>query len=79
MRTSFNLPDALLQQARAHAHATGRTVTSLVAEALRKLLAEQGTPVTPRQRALTTDGLPDGRLLIDITDRDVLWAELDRK
>ncbi|HEY5858422.1 MAG TPA: type II toxin-antitoxin system VapB family antitoxin [Aldersonia sp.] len=77
MRTSMNLPDALLEQAREHANATGRTVTSLVEEALRKLLAEHNVPTSPR-RTLTTDGLPQGRLLLDITDRDALWNELDR-
>ena len=78
MRTSMNLPDALLEQAREHANATGRTVTSLVEEALRKLLAEHNVPTSPPRRALTTDGLPEGHLLIDITDRDALWNELDR-
>lgn len=79
MRTSMNLPDALLEQARARAAETGRTVTSLVEEALRNLLTESpgGEPL-PR-RTLTTDGLPDGKLLIDIADRDALWAELDRR
>lgn len=78
MRTSMNLPDALLAQAREHAHATGRTVTSLVEEALRKLLAEHDVPSSPSRRTLTTDGLPEGRLLVDITDRAALWGALDR-
>jgi Bacterial antitoxin of type II TA system, VapB len=78
MRTSMNLPDALLEQARAHATATGRTVTSLVEEALRKLLAEHSVEARTPRVALTTDGMPDGRLLIDVTDREALWAELDR-
>lgn len=78
MRTSMNLPDALLEQARAHATATGRTVTSLVEEALRKLLAERAATATAPRMELTTDRMPEGRLLIDITDRDALWAELDR-
>ncbi|MCX5042173.1 hypothetical protein OG921_03070 [Aldersonia sp. NBC_00410] len=78
MRTSMNLPDALLEQARAHATATGRTVTSLVEEALRKLLAEHSVEARAPRVALTTDGMPDGRLLIDVTDRAALWAELDR-
>lgn len=78
MRTSMNLPDALLEQARAHATATGRTVTSLMEEALRKLLAEHNVEARAPRVALITDGMPDGRLLIDITDREALWAELDR-
>ncbi|MBD0324747.1 MAG: CopG family transcriptional regulator [Aldersonia sp.] len=78
MRTAMNLSDALLEQARAHATATGRTVTSLVEEALRKLLAERTAIATATLIDLTTDGMPEGRLLIDITDRGALWAELDR-
>ena len=77
MRTSMNLPEALLEQVRAHANATGRTVTSLVEEALRKLLAEHTVPTSPRRRTLSTDGLPEGRLLVDITDPDALRDALD--
>lgn len=79
MRTSMNLPDALLEQARARAVETGRTVTSLVEEALRNLLTENPSGATTPRRTLTTDGLPQGRLLIDIADRDELWATLDRR
>lgn len=64
MRTSMNLPDALLEQAKARASETGRTVTSLVEEALRNLLTERLESL-PR-RKLHTDGLPKGRLLIDL-------------
>jgi len=74
MRTSMNLPDGLLEQAKARAIESGRTVTSLVEEALRSLLAENSAGGELPRRALTTDGLPHGRLLIDITDRDALWT-----
>ncbi|NUS43639.1 MAG: CopG family transcriptional regulator [Mycobacteriaceae bacterium] len=70
MRTSMNLPDALLEQAKARASETGRTVTSLVEEGLRNLLCESHSPM-PR-RTLTSDGLPQGRLLVDIADGDAL-------
>ncbi|TSD93953.1 CopG family transcriptional regulator [Skermania sp. ID1734] len=78
MRTSMNLPDALLEQARQCANETGRTVTSLVEEALRKLLAEHQATSSKPSRRITTDGLPRGRLLVDVTDRDAVWRELDR-
>lgn len=70
----MNLPDGLLEQAKARAVERGRTVTSLVEEALRNLLND-GDGDSPRpRRTLTTDGLPQGRLLIDITDAEALWA-----
>ena len=34
MRTTLNLPDALMERLKAHAGGTGRTVTSVVEEAL---------------------------------------------
>lgn len=78
MRTSMNLPDALLEQARVRAAATGRSVTSLVEEALRKLLAEHEADEPKRRRKLTTDGLPGGALLVDLNDKEALWEALDR-
>jgi hypothetical protein len=75
MRTTMNLPDSLLERARRRAEDEGRTVTSLVEEALRDLLSR------PVERAtvepLPTDGIPHGRMLVDIDDKDALWAVLD--
>ena len=73
MRTSMNLPDSLLDAARERAKQEGRTVTSLMEEALRRLLEVQPTP--PRRRRLPT--WKGGRLLIDIDDKDALWEILD--
>jgi hypothetical protein len=73
MRTSMNLPDSLLEAARERAAAEGRTVTSLMEEALRRLLEEQRTAASP-PRLPTWKG---GRLLIDIEDKDALWEILD--
>ena len=74
---TMNLPDGLLEQVRARAAASGRTTTSLVEEALRLLLQ------TPDARSETTlvptYGKPGGRLLVDIEDRDALWAALDER
>lgn len=46
MRTTFDLPDDLMKSAKIAAVRRGSTLRDLVADALRKLLAEQG----PRQR-----------------------------
>jgi plasmid stability protein len=76
MRTSMNLPDALLEQVKARAAETGRTVTSLVEEALRNLLNESSDAL-PR-RTLHTDGLPGGRLLVDIAHYEHLAHHEER-
>lgn len=48
MRTTFDLPDDLMKRAKIAAVRRGSTLRDLVAEALRKLLADQGQP--QRQR-----------------------------
>ena len=75
VRTSMNLPDGLLAAARKRAKEEGRTVTSLVEQALRDLLATPSArrPVEP----LPTYGAPGTAMLIDIADRDALYAVLD--
>ena len=75
MRTSMNLPDALLDAARERAQRDGRTVTSLMEEALWDFLA-RSAPAEDAP-ALPTDGHPTGRMLIDLDDKDAVWAVLD--
>lgn len=75
MRTTMNLPDSLMESARRRAAEEGRTVTSLMEEALRELLCR------PTSRAevepLPTDGMQVGGFLVDIDDKDALWKILD--
>ena len=75
MRATINLPDALGEAAKARAAVEGRTFTSLIEEGLRRVLAS-GPPVAPH-RPLPTFGDPGQRPLIDLEDRDALWALLD--
>ncbi len=44
MRTTFDLPDDLMKRAKIAAVRRGSTLRDLVAEALRRLLADQGQP-----------------------------------
>lgn len=44
MRTTFDLPDELMKRAKIAAVKRGSTLRDLVAEALRKLLADHGPP-----------------------------------
>ena len=71
MRTTINLPDALAEQAKARATEQGRTLTSLVEEGLRTVLAgpaDAGDELAP----LPTSGRPMGPMIIDVADKDAL-------
>ena len=75
MRTTMNLPDALFEEVRSRAAATGRTTTSIVVEALRMFL--ETPPPSPAGERLPAYGRPDGRFLVDLEDRDAVWSALD--
>jgi hypothetical protein len=74
VRTTINLPNALAEAAKARAAAEGKTFTSIVEEGLRVVLDRQ-----PEASAepLPAYGDPEARPLVDISDRDALWAALD--
>jgi hypothetical protein len=62
MRSTFDLPDDLLKRAKIAAVKRGSTLRDLVAEALRRLLAEQSAP----ERKRMTDApvrLPTGHTI----------------
>lgn len=76
MRTTLNLPGGLVTEAKAHAARTGRTFTAVLEEALRLLLATH--PADPgTTEPLPAYGEPGGRFLVDLADRDAVWAALD--
>lgn len=75
MRTTVNLPDALVVAARARAVVDGRTLTSLIAEGLRVVLQRTDTPAV--RKPLPAFGNPDDGIKIDLLDRQALWASLD--
>ena len=75
MRTTLNLADGLVERAKARAAATGRTLTSLVEEGLRLVLEQHDRPTAPQP--LPAYGQPSGRILVDLADRDAVWAILD--
>lgn len=77
MRTTINLPDGLVEHAKVHAAASGRTFTSLVEEGLRVLLDQQRHEADAQPDPLPAYGEPSGHVLIDLADRDAVWAALD--
>lgn len=72
MRTTINLPDPLLSDARRVAAETGRTLTSVIEDALRESLAGrrrgQGLPPV-RLTTFRGSGLQPG---VDLDDSDAL-------
>lgn len=74
MRTTLNLPDALVEAAKRKAAEEGRTLTSVVEEGLRAALRES-RPQDPV--ALPAYGSGRGRVLVDLDDRDALAEALD--
>lgn len=76
MRTTLNLSDALAREAKERAAAEGRTLTSFIEEALRERLRAPRPVADPAP--LPTFGDPhSSTFLIDIDDKDSLWAVLD--
>lgn len=74
MRTTVNLPDALLQAAKQRAAQQERTLTSLIEEGLRQVLADSVEAEVP---TLPTWGTGDGKVLVDLDDRDAVWGVLE--
>ncbi|MGH8294423.1 MAG: hypothetical protein ACRETZ_02810 [Steroidobacteraceae bacterium] len=62
MRTTFDLPDDLMKRAKIAAIRRGSTLRDLVAEALRKLLADQSPPQRRRMDHAPIK-LPPGRTI----------------
>ena len=74
MRTTINLPDALLQAAKQRAAQQERTLTSLIEQGLRQVLADDAVAEVP---VLPTWGSGRGKVLVDLGDADAVWAVLD--
>jgi len=74
MRTTLNLPDGLVEEAKQRAAEEGRTLTSMIEEGLRLVLV---LPRRDRSISLPTHGEPGDEVKVDILDRDALWEALD--
>jgi hypothetical protein len=78
MRTTINLDEHLLKEAKRHAAETGRTLTGLIQDALRESLARRG-PTSKRKefrlRTFKGTGLQPG---VDLDDSAALLDRMDR-
>lgn len=79
MRTTLNLPDALVEAAKRRAADEGTTLTGLIEQGLRRVLAEASTATEPHDVTVFAPGGADGeaRMLIDPADKAALVQVLD--
>ena len=77
MRTTVRLDDELLRDAKRLAAETGRTLTSVIEDALRETLARRGQPSKRERIVLPT---MSGRLMpgVDLDDSAALWDLMER-
>ncbi len=75
MRTTLNLPDALVEAAKRRAADRGTTLTSLIEEGLRHVLAEASTSAPHEVTVFEADG--PVQMLIDPADKVGLAEVLD--
>lgn len=76
MRTTLNLDDQLMRTLKQRAAETGRTMTEMIEEALREMLARPVEPAEPREFSWVT---VRGKVRpgIDIADRDSLLGAME--
>lgn len=77
VRTTVNLPDEVLAEAKRAAAASGRTLTQFIEEAVRVGLARRETTARPQQVLPTSPGAPrpgvdldDTAAFLDLMDAD---------
>lgn len=79
MKTTIDLPDTLLQAARARARQEDTTLRELVAEGLRRVLEEQQDASAYRYEPVVFDGEPGTQPGVDIGDwatvRELIYGE----
>ena len=82
MKTTLQLPDALYREIKASAALSGRSITSVVEESLRRFLADATTvedlpplPVSPSRGGFTDEFMATG---IDVNDTSEVLAWLDQ-
>lgn len=78
MRTTLDLDDALLRAVKARAAETGRTMTSLIEEALREHLArtDDAAPAPPLRWVVVEGGARPG---VDLAGRDALLDLMEER
>ena len=79
MRTTVYLPDDLLSKAKQEAAASGRTLTSLIEDGLRQLLANQQKAVSGGPVRLPTYGGQGLQAGVDLDDTSALLDLMEER
>lgn len=77
MRTTIRLDDQLLKSAKRFAHETGRTLTAVIEEALRRVLSQRPAKIRRTHVKLTTVNGHGVRPGIDLDDSASLLAMME--
>jgi hypothetical protein len=75
MKTTLVLDDALVDRVRERAKERGVSMSSVVEEAIVRMLAQPAVPAA--REPIDLPSFPMGPFLVDITDRDALYDALD--
>jgi hypothetical protein len=76
VRTTVNIDDHLLTEAKALAASTGRKLGEVVSDALSMMLARQSAPISGQRVVLPTDGGSGLRPGVDLDDKEALAEAL---
>ena len=75
MKTTLNIPDELTRDLKRRAADTGQTLSDVVADALRKGLAEKKL----KKKLKKLPSFDCGRIYVNVADRDQLYRAMDGK
>ena len=78
MKTTFDIDDDLMRELRAAAARESATLSALVEAALRNLLASMARP-EPSGKLKPLPSWDMGPELVDVADRDALYAAMGKK
>lgn len=74
MKTTLIIDDTVMESLRVRAAAEGTTISKLVEAALRRLLE---TPTKPAEPLPPLPAFDSGGALVDVADRDTLYAAME--
>ncbi|MEO7070316.1 MAG: ribbon-helix-helix protein, CopG family [Nostocoides sp.] len=78
MRTTVSIPEDLLREAKVLAAREDRTVSSVLEQALRRLLTEAAESSERRRTEFSLPVIHGGRWLVDINDNSAVLDALDQ-
>ena len=77
MRTTIRIEEHILSEAKQYAHQNGQTLTSVIEEALRRMLADKKEIQNAPYTKLTTVGGGGVRPSVDLDDTSSLYDLMD--